>query len=248
MKRLNILTTIGIIAGIFVSVMFFYLGIQARTGGTVPQIFQKTYVVEGKYYGEPRDVRVWITPNEEAIKREALKLKQDNDIATISAVYNFLEQKYNYTLDNIVVTDSGIIILKAYPDQWNMPIESLAIIHQNDGNFYGDCEDGTYLLIAILRYLGINAYANLGTVELPSGIYGHGYGTVIINGKEYLLETTLGQSLAELKPVPSFYHPTLKFNEKDVIPITGEDINKVVHIYPPLPPACLNELKKALGE
>ena len=93
--------------------------------------------------------------------------------------------------------------------------------------------------------MGIEAYANVGTVSLNGSIYGHSWGTVIIDGKEYLLETTLGAELTELRPVPSFYKTDIKFNEKDVIAITGVDINK--EIYPPLPPAKIQDLKDALN-
>jgi len=115
--------------------------------------------------------------------------------------------------------------------------------HQYNG-LWVDCEDGTFLLTSLLRANGIDAWANIGTVRLDSGVYGHAWATVILDGKEYLLETTLGEPLSELRPVPNFYRVDVKFNEKEISAITGADINKVV--YPPLPTSKISELKKTL--
>jgi len=102
------------------------------------------------------------------------------------------------------------------------------------------------LLVSLLRANGIKSYANIGTVTLSSGIYGHAWVTVEVDGKTYLLETTLGESITELKPVPNFYKTTVRFNEKELYCISGEDINKIITIYPPLPPKKVIELKNAL--
>jgi hypothetical protein len=219
-----------------------YLGIKARTMG-IP-IFSSQYIINEKFFGEPADLRFWITPNEYAIKKEAEQFKSDNSIATVTKTYNFLETDYHYEQDDLVLLNNGHIILKGGVDSWNLPILTLAQKHQN-GSIYIDCEDGTFLLISLLRINSIEAWANIGTVTLNGSIYGHAWGTVIIDGKEYLLETTLGQSLTELRPVPSFYKVDVKFNEKDVLAITGVDINK--QIYPPLPPAKIQDLKDALN-
>jgi len=189
------------------------------------------------------DIRSWITPNEPAIKEVAKGLQTEDKIATITKAYNWLEENYHYDSDDWVILNNGRIIIKGGVDSWALPIFTLAQKHQN-GSIYVDCEDGTFILVSLLRVLGIEAYANIGTVSLNGSIYGHAWVTVNLDNKEYLLETTLGTELTELRPVPSFYKTDVKFNEKDVIAITGVDINK--EIYPPLPPAKLDELKDAL--
>jgi transglutaminase-like putative cysteine protease len=194
-------------------------------------------------FGEPMDVRSWVTPNEPAIKEVAKGLQTEDKIATITKTYNWLEENYHYDIDDWIILNNGRIIIKGGTDSWALPIFTLAQKHQN-GSIYVDCEDGTFILVSLLRSLGIETYANVGTVSLNGSIYGHAWVTVNLNGKEYLLETTLGAELTELRPVPSFYKTDVKFNEKDVIAITGVDINK--EIYPPLPPAKLDELKDAL--
>ena len=189
------------------------------------------------------DVRSWVTPNEPAIKEVAKEFQTGEKIATVTKTYNWLEENYHYDIDDWIILNNGRIIIKGGTDSWALPIFTLAQKHQN-GSIYVDCEDGTFILVSLLRSLGIEAYANVGTVSLNGSIYGHAWVTVNLDNKEYLLETTLGTELTELRPVPSFYKTDVKFNEKDVIAITGVDINK--EIYPPLPPAKLDELKDAL--
>ena len=229
------------ILSIMVSIGLVYLGVKARTTG-IP-IFSSYYIINSKMFGEPMDVRSWVTPNEPAIKEVAKGLQTEDKIATITKTYNWLEENYHYDIDDWIILNNGRIIIKGGTDSWALPIFTLAQKHQN-GSIYVDCEDGTFILVSLLRSLGIETYANVGTVSLNGSIYGHAWVTVNLNGKEYLLETTLGAELTELRPVPSFYKTDVKFNEKDVIAITGVDINK--EIYPPLPPARLDELKDAL--
>ena len=229
------------ILSIMVSIGLVYLGVKARTTG-IP-IFSSYYIINNKMFGEPMDVRSWVTPNEPAIKEVAKEFQTGEKIATITKAYNWLEENYHYDIDDWIILNNGRIIIKGGTDSWALPIFTLAQKHQN-GSIYVDCEDGTFILVSLLRSLGIETYANVGTVSLNGSIYGHAWVTVNLNGKEYLLETTLGAELTELRPVPSFYKTDVKFNEKDVIAITGVDINK--EIYPPLPPARLDELKDAL--
>ena len=201
------------ILSIMVSIGLVYLGVKARTTG-IP-IFSSYYIINSKMFGEPMDVRSWVTPNEPAIKEVAKGLQTEDKIATITKTYNWLEENYHYDIDDWIILNNGRIIIKGGTDSWALPVFTLAQKHQN-GSIYVDCEDGTFILVSLLRSLGIETYANVGTVSLNGSIYGHAWVTVNLDNKEYLLETTLGQSLAELKPVPSFYKTDVKFNEKDV--------------------------------
>jgi len=230
------------ILSIIGSIGLVYLGVKSYTIG-IP-IFSSQYIINEKFFGEPADLRFWITPNDYAIKKEAEQFKTDSEIATVTKTYNYLESGYHYEEDDMVILNNGHIVMKGGVDSWNLPLLTLAMKHQNNGDIFVDCEDGTFVLISLLRANGIDAWANIGTVTVNGSIYGHAWATVNINGKTYLLETTLGESLAELKPVPSFYRADVRFNEKDVLAITGVDINK--QIYPPLPPADIKDLKDAL--
>lgn len=230
------------IVSILLSLGLVYLGVKARTTGL--PIYQN-YIIRDKLFGMPEDIRYWITPNNIAIKNKANEFKDDSQLIEVTKAFNWLEDGYHYDIDDWIVLNNGKVILKGGNDFWSLPIFTLAQKEQNNGEIYVDCEDGTFLLVSLLRSLGVTAWANIGTVELDSGIYGHAWVTVELNGKEYLLETTIGQHLGEIPTVPRFYKVTIKFNEKEVIAITGEDINK--DIYPPLPPAKIQELKKLLG-
>jgi len=239
MKKMIIFLTV---ISICMATGMIYLSIKARTTGL--PVFQN-YIVEGKLFGQPEDVRYWITPSNIAIKEQSEKLKDEDCLITVTKTFNWLEDGYHYDLDDWVVLNNGKIILKGGNDLWALPIFTLAQKEQNNGNIWVDCEDGTFLLVSLLRAAGINAYANIGTVTLDEGIYGHSWATVVVNGKEYLLETTIGEHLAELRTVPSAYKAIVKFNEFTVVAITGADINK--EIYPPLPPAKIQDLKKLLN-
>jgi hypothetical protein len=243
MRKMLIITTI---ISVVLSVFLIYLVVFVNPNISNPTASSnEKYVVKDKLWGEPEVLTAFITPNQTAIKLQAEQLKKDNDMATVTATYDWLENGYHYEVDSLEVKNNGHTIFKGGPDTWNLPVFTLAIKHQNNGNVWIDCEDGTYLLVSLLRANGINAWANIGTVEINGAIYGHAWATVILNGQEFLLETTLGQPFQALKPVPSFYVPFFTFNEKEVHPRKfGADINEV---YPPLPPARVQDLKKLLN-
>ena len=245
MRKMLIITTI---ISVVLSIFLIALVVKGSLTGNDEQITSsgsEQYVVNGKLWGEPEILTSFITPNQTAIKLQAAQLKKDNDMATITATYDWLENGYHYETDALEVRNYGHTILKGGPDSWNPPVFTLAVKHYNNGEAWMDCEDGTFLLVSLLRANGINAWANIGTVEIDGSIYGHAWATVILNGQEFLLETTLGQTLQALKSVPSFYTPFFTFNEKDVHPRKfGADINEV---YTPLPPAKVQDLKKLLN-
>jgi len=243
-KMLIITTIISVVLSIFLVVLVVRGNLNTNENSQTSSGNEK-YVVKDKLWGEPEILTSFITPNQTAIQLQAAQLKKDNEMATITATYDWLENGYHYETDSLEVKNNGHTILKGGLDTWNPPVFTLAVKHQNNGDIWVDCEDGTYLLVSLLRANGINAWANIGTVEIDGSIYGHAWATVILNGQEFLLETTLGQPLQALKPVPSFYTPTFTFNEKDVHPRKfGADINEV---YPPLPPARVQDLKKLLN-
>lgn len=231
----------AIIINVILSIIL-VIAVTQLSNGDIIKVNEK-YVVKDKLYGEPEVLTHFITPEQTAIQLQAKELKKDNDMATVTATYDWLETNYHYEVDKIEIINNGHTVLKGSCDTWNLPIFSLAIRHQN-GGFYGDCEDGTFLLVSLLRANGIQAWAHIGTVEINGSIYGHAWATVVLNGQEFLLETTLGQTIQSLRPVPDFYTPSFTFNESKVIPTKfGADINEV---YPTLPPSKIQDLKNLL--
>jgi len=95
------------------------------------------------FFGEPEELRWWITPNNPAIKKQAETLKGNDNLGTIVRAYNWLEENYNYEEDDAVLLNNGHIILRGGQDFWQLPIMVLAQKEQN-GSLYVDCEDGTF--------------------------------------------------------------------------------------------------------
>lgn len=247
MKKMN--TTIAVLAMI-IFILSIILTIKAYTIG-INETGIQYYVVNNKFFGQPEELRWWITPNNPAIKKQAEELKDTSELGTVVKCYNFLADGYHYEEDDTVLLNSGHIILVGGQDFWQLPVMMLAQKQQNNGNTWCDCEDGTFFLVSLLRANGIKAKANIGTITITddqgrSSIYGHAYATVEIDGKTYLLETTLGEHLTELRPVPNFYKASVSFDEKTLYVASGGDINKVITIYPPLPTSKITELKNLL--
>lgn len=205
------------------------------------------YIIKNKFFNQPRDLREWITPNSAAIQQavEKYHLKGNNTLDTISRCYNFIEKNYHYTMDNNISWSNGVITLSEHQDFWQPPILTLAIMEEK-GGFYGDCEDGTFLLQSLLEAAGINnSYACIGEVRIKDKIYGHAFVIVEDHFKTYLLETTLGASLTEMKVLPAIYTIDAKFNSKKVYMVTGKPINEVI-VHPALPPGGIQYLKEYL--
>ena len=235
-----------ILAGVSVllSLGLIFLVIQSKAEG-VPlfSIREPKYIIKGKMWQEPADIREWITPYEYAIQLEAQKLKGSTPKETVLNTFNWLESGYHYEQDNLVVYNANHEVLQGGVDSWNLPIVTLAMKHQNQGQIWVDCEDGVFLLVSLLRANGIDAWACKGTITIDSGIYGHMWAVVNLD-KEYLLETTIGQPIQELQTVPDFYHLSVKFNEKDVYTITESELNEV---FPPLTIRQIERLKELLA-
>jgi len=227
------------VISLFIAAGLIFFAVFARQGYIA--VKRDRFIVRGKYYGLDRDVRDWITPQE-----EELPVFQGTDFQKVSQAYDYLEKHYQYVPDKDIEWTNGSVRFNINGDFWQTPAETQAII-KKVGHFEGDCEDGSFWLQSDLEKNRVpNTFVCIGTVDLESGTYGHAWVIWRRLGKDYLLETTLGRSLETLKVVPSFYHPDFVFNSKTVYAITGVDINEVI-TRPPLPPADVNELRKALG-
>lgn len=202
------------------------------------------YTIKNKYFNQSRDLREWLTPNSIAIQEaiQKYKLKGNNKLDTISRCYDFIEKNYHYTEDTNISWTDGAITLYEHQDFWQPPILSLAIMEER-GGFYGDCEDGTFLLQSLLEGCGIkNTYACIGEVREKNKIYGHAFVIMEENFKTYVLETTLGVPLKEYKELPAFYTIDVKFDSHSVYMVTGKNLEEVV-VHPSLPPGGIDYLR-----
>lgn len=195
-----------------------------------------------KILGQDAVISEFIIPNQIAIKEQAQDFVDNSQEIMVKKAYDWLENGYKYTVDDIIIYAGGEKIIESTADNWNLPIISLAI-YKHVGHFVGDCEDGSFLLVSILRALKVPCWAELGTITIDGKDYGHVWVVVKLNGKEYLLETTLGESLAEFIPVPDFYHPYVRWNESEAIFSTAGKIDEEL---PRLTPYEINQLKELL--
>ena len=237
---MNILLSVICIA---VAAILFYEGVAARN--TIGKLMAKRYIVNNKLFNQKAYLREFVMPDQPAIQDIAKTLKGNTDLDTVINTYNWLENNYHYVTDNQILYNGKQLIWIGNDDTWNLPVLSLAI--KKRSGFYGDCEDGSFLLESLLRANNINAYVNLGTVSIKGNLYGHAWCTFIYNGQECLLETTLGEPFDKPRLVPDIYRPSFKFNEHTVYAITGAKIDDIT-IYPPLPKEGITELKKILNE
>jgi hypothetical protein len=217
--------------------------------------FRNDPVVEGKRFGGDYPIRFWAQPDDPAVKKLAEQFKTDNPMITVTKVYDWLEEKYIYESDAMAVTNNGKVVISCGGDTWLLPTEVIEMKEQNNGEVHIDCEDSA-VIASILEAAGLKAYMNIGIVKITDlttgqvSNYGHGYPSVVIDGVEYILESTLGQPLAELKSGTVFYNKAktekveyisyIKFNSKQVILLTNDNINERPA---PLPPAKLDEIR-----
>jgi len=195
-----------------------------------------------KILGQDAVISEFITPNQIAIKEQAQDFVDNSQEIMVKKAYDWLENGYKYTVDDIIIYAGGEKITESTADNWNLPIISLAI-YKHVGRFVGDCEE--WFFLACVYFEGIKSSLLGGT--------GNHYnrwkrlwtrlGSSEIEWKEYLLETTLGESLAEFIPVPDFYHPYVRWNESEVIFSTAGKIDEEL---PRLTPYEINQLKELL--
>jgi transglutaminase-like putative cysteine protease len=221
--------------------------------------FENDPIIEGKRFGGNYPIRYWAQPDDPAVKKLAEQFKTDDQMITVTKTYDWLEEKYVYTTDEMALTNHNETAITCGADTWLLPAEVIEMKEQK-GEVKIDCEDSA-VIASILEATGLRAYMNIGIVKITDlttgqiSNYGHGWPSVFINGVEYPLESTLGQPLVELKSGTVFYNKEktikveyiayVKFNLKEVIPVvTGVDIN---HRPDPLPPAKLDEIKDIWG-
>jgi hypothetical protein len=219
--------------------------------------FENDPIIEGKRFGGNYPIRYWAQPDDPVVKKLAEQFKTDNPMITVTKVYNWLEEKYIYENDAMAITNNGKVVISCGGDTWLLPTEVIQMKEQNNGEVRIDCEDSA-VIASILEATGLKAYMNIGIVritDLTTGQvsnYGHGYPSVVIDGVEYILESTLGQPLAELKSGTVFFNKEktikveyiayVKFNLKEVVPVVaGVDINQRPD---PLPINKVEDLKE----
>ena len=81
----KVITILGILS-LVLSMGLVYLGIKARTSGI---ILNNKYIVNSKLFGEPEEIRFWITPSNPAIQEKANEFKNDSQLIEVTKVYNW---------------------------------------------------------------------------------------------------------------------------------------------------------------
>jgi len=200
-------------------------------------ISRKEYWIRNKDFGEGGWLSSYIQINPD-IDTVAKQLKSDSEQQSIINAYNWLESNYHYVTDNNISFSDGTITIHEHSDYWQSPLLTLAIIKKT-GGFYGDCEDGAFLLTSILNAMGYkDVYCEIGTVTLQSGIYGHAW----VVWKNNLLETTRGIPLDYFRKLPAFYSPQFKFNYWETYEFYGGSMKQ----YPLLDSKARKELLQKL--
>lgn len=233
MKKAGIITVLTIIIAVFLFVF---------PHNKIP-VSIKRYYMKNKLFGQGGYLRSWIQSDDPAIIDIANKLKAEDEQTSIINAYNWLEKNYHYVPDSDISFSDGRITIRENTDYWQKPLLTLSIIQQT-GGFYGDCEDGTFLLTSILNAMGYHdIYAEIGTVSLQSGIYGHAWVVWHKDGRYYLLETTLGTPLQQIRVLPSFYSPQFMFNDVEIKQFYSGTLRNV----PMLTPKAREELIERLN-
>jgi len=174
----------------------------------------------------------------------------------IAKCYNYIVEGSKYTTDDNISFSNGVITLTTRgllaPPIWTVAMK------KDTGFVSGDCEDFTFAVKTFLRASGVkDVYACVGTITLydpithrATGTYGHACISVFYNNQWCLLETTLEKPLEDIKPVSSIknaeYKVYYRFDDQDVETTIEKNVN-IPLVYPPLPPAKIQDLKDALN-
>lgn len=211
---------------------------------SIDGVTKDVFLAKQKYFGVDREIIRWIETQEYTLRKQAYAFKNVDKMQEILDVFNFLATHYQYQQDENILYNGNEAVLKAGKDNWLPPLMVQAmIVSQNVAKV--DCEDGTFYLTTLLRILGHNAWANVGYVEVNEKLYGHAWVTIELEGKEYLLETTLEKPIDKLQEIPPIYHTVYKFNEKDVVINTAS--NNIPEVEP-MTPDAINELREYLDK
>lgn len=107
--------------------------------------------------------------------------------------------------------------------------------HETLEKHYGDCKDKTYLLIALLRLLDVEAYPVLVNVsktyknELPNCFFDHAIVNIIYDGKSYFVDPTISLQGGTLDTyqIPDYgCGLILREDSEDLAPITRNFLSK----------------------
>ena len=193
------------------------------------------YVANNKYWGEPVSLKEMITPKDISIQQfiKENNLNKGTDEQKVIKTFDLFERKgvYFYTQDNTAFFKNGNISFGGFPDLWELPKFVLAE-YKSTGKIAVDCETGSMFLTSLFLAEGVKAREVIGEVNIPnSGIYGHGWCEVCLNGKWYLIESTRGKPLEKLVPTPSIYKPYFRFTNEYVEAIANKRIKDIEKVH-----------------
>lgn len=192
------------------------------------------YLAKKRFGEEEHDLREWVTPNVAKVQEYASMLWLPDRDAFILSCFAWVGGSFAYA-------ETDLHLMKAYVapyrvwgsyraiDFWNFPAETIALYEEGlkrRKTPICNCEDGTFLLASLLLAYTDGVYANLGLL----GEWGHAWVSVIRDGQEYILETTLrGDAIARLLSTNPWlpaaaepgYLPLYKFDHQNVVEITS---------------------------
>lgn len=111
-------------------------------------------------------------------------------------------------------------------DVWAFPYQTL-------WQKCGDCEDSSFLLCSLLRHNDLlsveEVWATLGTYGLL--LEGHAWVTVLLDGKRWVMETTLSKAPQEVVAETFPHSPSIYFNDKTCVelgsfPVSRSHVNE----------------------
>jgi len=187
------------------------------------------YYALSRHGGEEYDLRYWITPNDPEVMEHSRQLwDADMDTFILNCWY-WVCSEFPYRSEFIDYWYLPAEVLRAH-DQYIVAIAlhnemRLPVLPPRIPGY--DCDDLTYTLASLLIAGGADAYANIGY----HGRYDkHAWVTVVRDGIEWILESTLSQQSADillrtnpwmLAETAIQYRPVYRFNN-----ITVEEVPK----------------------
>ncbi len=243
--------TIAGILSLLVAGMLFYIGVKNIGNGNTNIAISHRYVADNKYWGTAVSLREMITPNDIAIQNfvKENELNEGTIEQRVIKIYDLFERSgvYFYTSDDTAFFENKNIKMGGFPDLWELPKFVLAE-YKAKGRVAIDCETGSMFLTSLFIASGVQAKEVIGEVDIPgSGIYGHGWCIVKLNGKEYLIESTRGKPLQKFIAVPSIYKSYFIFDDKTVQAFANKKIEDIEKVHT-LTPDGVRALNKYLDE
>ena len=196
----------------------------------LPPISDTYYIIQKRFGEEWHDLREWLTPEAAKVVEYASKLYDADRDRFILNCWSWLSFSYAYACSDYYMMKAVICSRSVWGtyrqyDFWEFPSELIA--RYEEGQKWKkraacDCDGGSFLLASLLLTYTNNVFVNVGKIHNS----GHAWVSVLRDGREYILETTLRdemmQALLDIDPwcpVERFpeYRVQYKFDDHNVV-------------------------------